>query len=322
MIRTTRRALVAAPALLAGLPALAQSSQPLTLLVGYAAGGSADLVSRALAAGLGPRLRRTVVVENVAGASGILAFQRLLGGRTDGSAIYLGGLDTLVVPMVNRSIRLDWKRDTVPVARTTIGSLTFVVPASSPHRDMAGFLAAARAAGDEAVSYGTPGVATIQHFMGEAISARGGVRLLHAPYRGGNLVVNDLMSGNLASAVLVTSTALPPVQQGTLRALAVSSAARLPQLPEVPTLSELPGFDGVTFPLWQGLFLRAGTSDAVVAGFDAAVRDTLAAPQVRSQLDDAGFEAAYMSRTEFTPFIEEQAAVYRQLIDTAGIRLE
>lgn len=324
--RLTRRAgVVAAMGLMAprlGATQPAPSAAPLSLLVGYAAGGSADLVSRAVGTGLSPRLRRAVVVENVAGASGMLAWQRLMATRADGSALYFGGLDTLVVPMINRNVRLNWRRDTIPVGRLTLGSLTFVVPAASPHRTMAEFLDAARRGQAEALSYGTPGVGTTQHFMGEAIGTAAGVRLLHAPYRGGTLIVNDLLGGTLDSAILVTSTALPPIRTGQLRPFAVSTEARIALLPEIPTLGELPGFGGVAFPLWQGLFARPGTPEPVLAAFDAAVADTLADRGIQQQLADAGFEAAPMPRTAFADFIASQGDVYERIVATANIRVE
>ena len=302
--------------------ARAQTTRPISLLVGFSAGGSADLVARVMAAELGPRLKRTVVVENVPGASGMLPLQRLVSNRPDINTIYFGGFDTVAVPMVNRNMKIDWKRDTIPVGRTTIGSMVFAVPAASPHRDMAGFLGAARRAGPEKISYGTPGVATAQHLLGELIGTLAGAKLLHSPYRGGNLVVNDLLAGNLDSAILVTSTALPPIQQGGLRALAVSSASRLPQLPDVPALSELPGFAGVSFPLWQGIFVRSGTPDSFVRELEAAIGDALASSQTQRQLAEAGFDAAPLGGDAFTAFIQEQADRYQEIVAGAKVTLE
>jgi tripartite-type tricarboxylate transporter receptor subunit TctC len=322
MLIVGRRGLLAVAGLALATGARAQGSQAISLVVGYSAGGSADLVSRIMASELSARLGRSVVVENVAGASGMIAFQRLANNRPDTSTLYFGGFDTVAVPMVNRNVKLDWERDTIPVSRTTIGGMTFVVPASSPYRDMAAFIAAARKDGSEARSYGSPGVASAQHFLGELIGERAGVTLLHSPYRGGNLVVNDLIAGNLDAAVLVDSTAIPPIQQGTLRALAVSSAARVPQLPDVPTLAELPGFEGVAFPLWQGIFVRTGTPDAFVQQLDTAIREALATPAVQKQLSDAGFTASPLGGDEFRAFIRQQADGYRSIVTASKLSVE
>ena len=152
---------------------------------------------------------------------------RLAAGRPDAAPIYFGGFDTVAVPLVNRALRLDWRRDAVPAGRTTLGGMVVVVPAASPLRTIGELFEAARRQGPESVAYGTPGVATAQHLLGEMINLRAGIRLLHSPYRGGNLVVNDVVTGNLQAAILVNSTALPPIRQGALRnAVPLEAVAR------------------------------------------------------------------------------------------------
>ena len=183
--------------------------------------------------------------------------------------------------MVNPKVKIDWRRDTVPVGRTTTMPMVWVVPNDAPYQDLGGLIAAAKEE-PGGISYGTPGVATAQRFLGEIVSSRGGVELLQVPYRGGAQIMTDLIGGNLNSAVAVLSTALPYVREGQVRALAIFDAARSPQLPDVPAASDTAGFEGVSLPLWQGIFVKTGTPQAFVDQLDAAIKAALASPEAQN----------------------------------------
>lgn len=321
-MRKTLLGLAAAAATFVSIqPTLAQSDGPITLLVGYSAGGSADFAARVMAPELSERLGRTVVVENATGASGMIALQKLVNGRADGSTLYYGGFDTVAVPLVNASVAIDWKTETLPVARTATTSMTVAVPAASPYRKLEDLVEAAKAEPDT-ITYGTPGIGSAQHFVGEMISHAAGVTLLHAPYQGGAQVSNDLLGGMLNSAVFTTSTVLPFVKDGSARALAVTSAERSAALPDVPTLSEVKGFEGLSLPLWQGIFVKPGTDEAFVGKVEAAVTEALAQPDVRERLATAGFAAAPLGSAEFRSFIEEQADAYARIVEQSKISIQ
>jgi tripartite-type tricarboxylate transporter receptor subunit TctC len=302
-------------------PALAQSDGTVTLLVGYSAGGSADFAARVVAPELGERLGRTVVVENATGASGMIALQNLLNGGTDGSVLYYGGFDTVAVPMVNKSVGIDWKTQTIPVGRTAITSMTIAVPAASPITTMQDLVAAAKAEPDT-ITYGSPGIGSAQHFVGEMVSSVADITLVHAPYQGGAQVSTDLLAGLLDAAVLTTSTALPFISDGQARALAVTSQDRSPVLPDVPALSEIEGFGGVALPLFQGVFVKAGTSPEIVAELSAALFDLGQDPEVVQRLSESGFIASPLEAEPFAAFIDEQQAIYASIIDGAQISVE
>lgn len=301
--------------------ALAQSDAPLTLLVGYSAGGSADLAARIIAPEISSRIGRTVIVENATGASGMIALQKLINGAADGNTLYYGGFDTVAVPMTNAKVGINWETDTIAVGRTTTTSMAVVVPAQSEYQDMAALLAAAKAA-PESVSYGSPGIGSAQHLLGEIISQRAGVKLLHAPYRGGAQVTNDLLAGVLDSAVLTLSTALPLAKENKIRILAVSGTERAPQAPDVPTLAKIPGMDGLALPLWQGIFAKAGSQTDFIAAVDKAISDALANPEVQKRYADVGFLAAPLSASVFKDFVAQQGTVYKGVIDSAKIVVE
>lgn len=322
----TQATAITAGALAPGLAARAQgdssNSKPISLVVGYSAGGSADLVARIVGTELGKRLARTVIVENVAGASGMLAAQRVLNGPTDGSLLYMGGTDTVVVPMVNARVKLDWENDLVPVGRMSTVPMVFAVPKAAPYTSLADLVAALRKGGKDSINFATPGIGTMQHLYGALINKQAKVAMLHVPYRGGTHITNDLVGGQVDSAMLVLSTAMPFLKDGKIRALSVSDTVRVPQLPDVKRIGEEDGFTGMALPLWQGLFLKAGTPAATVAAYDKALKETLAQPELRQKLADAGITVAPMAWPEFKAFIKPQAALYRDIVTSSKITME
>lgn len=312
----------AAAAVGAAAPAFAQSERPVSLVVGYSAGGSADLTARVVGAELAKRLGRPVAVENVTGASGMLAVQKALNGPADGSIIYMGGTDTVVIPMVNQRVKHDWAKDFAPVGRMTTVPMLFAVPADAPYQSLGELLAALRKMGPNHFSYATPGIGTMQHLYGEMINRTGKVSMLHVPYRGGAQIVNDLVGRQVHGAVLVLSTALPFLKDGKIRALSVSGNERVPQLPNVRRIGEEEGFKGQALPLWQGLFVKAGTPAPVVAGFERALMQALATPEVVGKLADGGITVAPMSGQQMKGFVTLQANTYREIVGAARISME
>lgn len=316
------RAGTAFATLATGLARAEGDSKPISLIVGYSAGGSADLVARIVGAELSKRLSRTVIVENVAGASGMLAAQRVLNGPADGSLLYMGGTDTVVVPMVNAKVKLDWESDLVPVGRMSTVPMVFAVPKAAPYTSLADLIAALRKGGRDSINFATPGIGTMQHLYGALINKQAKVAMLHVPYRGGAHITNDLVGGQVDSAMLVLSTAMPFLKDGKIRALSVSDTVRVPQLPEVKRIGEEEGFAGMALPLWQGLFLKAGTPAAIVAAYKKALKEALAQPEVRQKLQDAGITVAHMGGAEFKAFVKPQAALYRDIVTSSKITME
>jgi len=314
-------AVLAAGALLTGI-GHAQSDKPISLVVGYSAGGSADLIARVVGAELGKRLGRQVIIENVAGASGMLAVQKVLNAPADGNLVYMGGTDTVAVPMVNPKVKLDWEKDLVAVGRMTTVPMVFAVPANSPYATLSDLVSSLRKSGKDNFNYATPGIGTMQHFYGTLINKQAKISMLHVPYRGGAQIVNDLVGHQVDSAVLVLSTAMPFLKEGKIKALSVSDAARVPQLPNVKRIGEEEGFNGVSLPLWQGLFVKSGTPAATVTAYEKALLEAVAQPEVRSKLLESGITVAPMSGQELRAFVSPQAALYRDIVKAAKITME
>ncbi len=303
-------------------PCAAQVDKTVTLVVGYSAGGSADLVARTLAPELGKRIGRTVTVENVVGASGMLAVQKVLAGPVDGSVIYMGGTDTLVVPMVNAKVKHHWDKDFLPLGRMTTVPMVFAVPAGSPYSTLGELVADVRKKPADAFSFATPGMGTMQHFYGALINKRAKVSMQHVPYRGGAQIVNDLAAGQIESAVLVLSTAMPALKGGRIKVLSVSDSARVPQLPNVRRIGEEEGFAGVSLPLWQALFVKTGTPMSVVSAYEKALAESLAQPEVRAKFAASGITAAPLSGKELVEFVRQQQEIYRDIVASARITVE
>lgn len=313
---------MAASAAWVGGAAFAQSDKPISIVVGYSAGGSADLTARVVGNELAKRLGRSVVVENVTGASGMLAVQKTLNGPADGSTIYMGGTDTVVIPMVNPRVKHNWAQDFTPVGRMTTVPMILAVPADAPYNTFAELVATLRKQGPNHFSYATPGVGTMQHLYGELINRYAKVQMLHIPYRGGAQIVNDLIGRQLQVAVLVLSTAMPHLKEGRIKALSVSGNERVPQLPNVKRIGEEEGFKGQALPLWQGLFVKAGTPDAVIGTYEKALLQALATPEIVGKLQDAGITAAPMSGQQLKAFVTLQANTYRDIVSAAKITLD
>lgn len=314
------RLALAAAGVVCSVTALAQA--PVSLVVGYSAGGSADFVARVVGEELSKQLKRQVIVENVAGASGMLSAQKVLAGPTDGSVIYMGGTDTVLVPMVNQKARLDWDKDFVPIARTTTVPMIFAVSANSPYNTLTDLISDLKKKGKDDFPYAVPGIGTMQHLYGSLINNRGKVGMVHVPYRGGAQIATDLVGGQIDSAVLVLSTALPFLKDGKIKALSVSDTARVPQLPNVKRIGEEEGFQGAALPLWQGFFLKAGTPKAVVAAYEKALLEALGSPAAKAKLAEGGVTVAPMKGQEFRAFIQTQAELYREIVRSSKISMD
>lgn len=319
----TRHALlVAAAAMSSSTAGWAQSDKPITVVVGYSAGGSADLIARVVTAEMGKRLGRQMIIENVAGASGMLAVQKVLSAAADGQLIYMGGTDTIVIPMVNAKVKHNWDKDFTPIGRMTTVPMVFCVPGDSKHATLSDLVGSLRKTGSKSFSYATPGIGTMQHLYGSLINKHAKLSMLHIPYRGGAQIANDLAGRHVDSAVLVLSTAMPFLKDGTIKALSVSDSMRSPALPGVKPIGEEEGFSGVSLPLWQGLFVKAGTSSSIVGAYEKTLLEALAHPEVKNKLLESGISTAPLTGQQLRDFIKPQASLYRDIVESARISLE
>ncbi len=323
-----RRLVLAGGAASLALPARAQQeaewpSRPVRLVVPYLAGGILDAIARLLAEPLQRRLGTTqpFVVENRAGAGGNVGTAVVARARGDAHTILTGNSGPLSInPALARTLPFDPQRDFQPVVLVATTPLVLVVPAASPHRTVAGFLAWARAQ-PQSVAYGTPGVGTPQHMAAELLRLSAGFEAVQVPYQGSAPVITAMLAGDLAFAIENQALVLGQVRAGALRALAVTTPNRSAELPEVPTMQEA-GIAGYAVRGWYGLLMPAGVPPSVVARLNAAAREALREPAVAERLASFGSPYVAGSPEEFATLIAEDVTRWRGVAERAGIRLD
>lgn len=321
----SRRASLAAPAILL-LPRMAQAAfpdRPVRILVPFAAGTSSDLQARMIGERMAPVLGQPVIVENRAGAGGAVGADAVAKSPPDGHTLLLGSNGPLTnAPVLQARLTYDPARDFAAVAMISRSPLTLTVKADSPWRSLADVLAAARAAPGR-IAIGSSGQGSATHFLIEQVMATAGVQFTHVPYRGSSASVPDVIAGNIPLVMAEVSTVLPTFRGGQTRILAMTSAARMPIAPEVPTLIE--GGLNLTGGSWAGLVAPAGTPAASLAALAQAVRTGLGDPAYRQRQADLGAEivaAQEQSPEGFAAWLDRERATIRAIAERAGIRPE
>lgn len=317
----TRRSLLAAPALMAA-PAFAQElpNRPMRWMVPYPAGGAADIASRLLAPAFAERLGRSIVVENRPGANGLPGTEAVARATGDGLTVVIGVFGPLTVMPHLVRMPFDPQRDLAPVSTMVSVPAIVVVPPNSPHRTFADLVAAARARPGE-LTNGSVGVGSSGQLAAGLLSTMGGGRFTTVNYSGGAPAQVDLMAGRIDVMFDNAPGALPRVRAGQLHALAVTSLARSPQLPDLPTVSEL-GFPGYEVATWMGLLAPGTTPPEIVALLNRAIVATLNEPAIRQRLVDQMYDVATSTPEEFARYIRAETEKWGRVVRENNIRAE
>jgi len=324
-MKLARRSALALPALaLLPRPALAAfPDRPVRIIVPFAAGTSSDFQARMIGERMAPLLRQPVIVENRAGAGGVVGADAVAKAAPDGYTLLLGSNGPLTnAPVLQARLPYDLERDFAAVAMMSRSPVTLSVRADSPFRTVADVLAAARAKPGD-LSIGSSGQGSATHFLIEQVMAAAGIRLTHVPYRGSSQSVPDLIAGNIPLVMAEISTILPLWQSGRARILAMSSAGRMPIAPEIPTLIEQ-GLN-LTGGSWAGLVTAAGAPPEAVAALAAAVQAGLREPAYRARQAELGAEIvaeAEQNPAGFAAWLRRERAEIRAIADRAGIKPE
>jgi len=295
--------------------------RPLRLIVGFPPGGPNDLLARIVAPGIGERLRRSVVVENRAGANGEIAAASVAKSPPDGSVIMLASNgSTTVAPALNRNLAYDIRSDFAAVAPIGINPMLLVVRNDLPAKDVAGLLALARAQPGK-LNGASAGAGGATHLALELFKSMGKVDIVHVPYKGGGPAMADLMAGLVDIYFGGLSTALPHVKAGKLRTLGQTSLVRSAAAPDVPTIAEsgLPGYEAA---ISYGIFLPAGASPALVSRLHAAVDATVRSPDVAAKFTDLGADPQFGTPSEFAAYVADDLAKWARLAKEAGLKSE
>ncbi|MFS2036733.1 Bug family tripartite tricarboxylate transporter substrate binding protein [Polaromonas sp. CT11-55] len=315
--------LAAACALVAASPALAQAQEwpakPLRILVGSAPGGGTDAMARAVADRLGPLLRQPVVVENRPGASNTLAAD-LTAKSTDGHTLLMGVSTAHAIAPHLLKLGYDNNKDLVPVVFVGAVPNVLVVNNALPVDSVQSLIKLAKSKPGQ-LNYATSGSGSTQHIAAELFKDQAGVFITHIPYRGSGPALIDLVAGQVQLSFDTMPSVIGQIKNGRIKPLAVASAKRNPQLPNVPTMAEA-GLKGVEMSAWYGIYMPASTPKAVQERVYTEVSKVLAMPETQARLGAIGADLTPMTQAQFAQFHADENKRYGELIARKNIKLD
>ncbi|AMN41860.1 Bug family tripartite tricarboxylate transporter substrate binding protein [Rhodoplanes sp. Z2-YC6860] len=292
--------------------------QPVKIVVGLAAGGLTDTITRIIAQPLGEQLGQPMVVENRPGAAGTIAAEVVARGPADGYTLVMGNLPQMVILPAMQTTKYDPLKDFAPIS--LVGSNPFVlcVNPKLPVHTLAEFIAYVKARPGQ-LAFGSGGIGNGTHLSMAYFLKLAGLDMIHVPYKGGAPAMADLVAGHVVANFSSSSDALPQVRAGTVRAIAVSSGTRWPKLPDVPTVSELgyPTFKTIT---WNGLMAPAKTPKEIVSRVAAEVARAVKEPAVIEHMGNQGIDPIGSTPEEFAAAIKDDVALWTEAVNAAGVK--
>ena len=307
----------AAPAHAEAWPA---AGKPVTLVVPFPAGGTTDVLARALAEKLGPALGTTVIVESKPGAGATLGADYVAKARADGHTLLVGAVHHTIATSVYKKLPYDFQKDLVPLTTIAMVPNVLTVSAAYPAKTVAELVAQAKAAKD-GLTYGSNGNGTAQHLIGTQFENLTGAKLLHVPYKGSGPLTTDLLGGQVTMSFDTLTPVLQHIKAGKLRALAVTTAKRSSALPEVPTLAES-GLKGFNIGTWFGVLAPAGTPKEVTARLSSEMQKIIQSPDFRKRMDEIGAEPIGNTPEQMAQQIKEDTEKFAKLVKDAKVAIE
>ena len=314
--------------LLAALPlatAMAQAeswpAKPIRLVVPFPAGGGTDIIAREVSQKMATNNKWTFVIDNKPGSGGNIGIDNAAKSSPDGYSLVIGQTSNLAInPSLYSKLPYDPVRDLTPIGLIGHAALVLVVSANSPYRTLADVITAAKAQ-PGFVNYATSGNGTVAHLATELLQREAGVKLTHIPYKGAAQGINDVIGGQVQVYVSSVPTLIGHIKNGKLRPLAVTSAKRVDDLPQTPTVAEsgYKGFDTVT---WFGLLAPAKLPAAVVATANAELNKALNSPDLRKKLEDQGLNVTPSTASEFGQLIQADITKWAQVVKDSGAKVD
>jgi tripartite-type tricarboxylate transporter receptor subunit TctC len=312
-MRAARRALLLTPL---ATPAFAQSERPIRFVVPYPPGGPTDLVGRVIAANLGV----PAVVDNRAGASGLIGSGEVARAAPDGTTLLVNASAHVIVPHLQRQMPFDAMADFTPLSEVVKVPLILVVNPALPVRSVAELIAHARA-NPGRLSYASSSIGGAPHLAGEMFKLMTRTEITHIPYRGSGPALTDLIGGTVPMMFDSLASSAQHVREGRLRALAVTTAQRLPGFPDLPTVAEA-GVPGYEISTWYGIWAPRGLPDAVAARLHGQIARAAATEEARARFTAMGADVVASTPAEFARFARAEYERFGRLIRDANIQAE
>lgn len=307
-------------------PALAQADypdRPIHILVGYAAGGGVDIVARLLSDPMKAALGQPIIVENRTGASAMIAANAVAKAVPDGYTLLMAASGEVAINqhLFKQQMAYDPSRELTPVALIGVVPCVVVVATDTPVHNPRELIAYARANASK-LSFSSSGVGNPQQLAGELMNSMAGINVLHVPYRGSAPAVTDVATGAVTMSFSSLAAALPLIKAGKLRAVAVTSKERMPQLPNVAPLADgAPSLAGYELLNWFGMFATAGTPSDIIDRLNDVVNTVLINPSISDKLTEQGIMPRLMNAAEYKAFVDSESEKFGRIIEQANIKL-
>lgn len=296
------------------------SAKPVRIMVGASAGGGTDILARLLADKFGQSMKQSFVVENRPGAANTLAADATAKAPKDGYTLLVATNTGQAIAPHLLKLAYDPMKDLQPIGMVVVVPHLLLVGPNEAARDIRALVAAMKSK-PAGYSYASSGIGSTQHIAGEALNMAAGTKALHIPYKGSSAAHTDLISGQVQIMLDTTSSSMALVKAGKLRPLAITTANRSPELPDVPTMREI-GFPAVEISTWYGLYTTAGTPKVVVDKLSAELKKTLQLPDVQQRLKALGGSSIDMTTQQFNEFNINEFNRFGKIVKEANIKAE
>ena len=295
-------------------------TKTVTIVVPFPAGGTTDVLARAVSTRLSAVIGQSVIVDNKPGAGATLGAEFVAKAPADGHTLLMGAIHHTVATNVYKNLRYNFEKDFAPITTVALVPNVLTVSAKSPHTSVKDLVAAAKTA-PEKVAYGSNGNGTAQHMIGTQFQMETGTKILHVPYKGSAPLTTDLLGGQVDMSFDTITPVLPFIKEGKLRPLAVTTAKRSSALPNVPTLQEA-GVPNVAIGTWFGLLAPAATPKAVVTRLNTELVKIIQSPEFKKQMADIGAEPIGNKPEDMAKQIQDETEKFANLVKVGKVTID